>query len=80
MEIVLIVIAALALVLPSYILKKFSEKTRSIVRFIAGLLLLVLIWFADSEGQLIYKLLITLVVIVSVLTQIRKMYFSKASE
>jgi hypothetical protein len=80
MEIVLIVIVALTLVLPRYFMKKLSDKTRFIISFIAGLLLLGLVWLFGSEGQLIYKLVITLVVIVSAFTQIRKLYFLKASE
>lgn len=80
MEIVLIVIAALALVLPRYILEKFSEKTNLAISFIASLLLMGLVWLSNSEGQLIYKLLLTLIVAISVFTKIRKLYFSKASE
>ncbi len=80
MEVVLIVIMVLALVLPRYILKKFSDKTQFIISIIAGVLLLGLIWLIDSDGHLFYKLGITLVVIVSVFIQLRKWYLIEASK
>ena len=66
MEYLLIVFVIALLVLPRFAVNKISRKNQLIITCVVALLLMGLIWFANPQGHMIYKLVISAVLLISI--------------
>jgi low temperature requirement protein LtrA len=71
-EIVLIVGALIVLIIPQVFLKRVRQPLNTYIKWISGLLLLILVWFFDPENSLRMKLAMTAFVIAIAIMNIKK--------
>ncbi|MCW3112826.1 MAG: hypothetical protein JWR18_1222 [Segetibacter sp.] len=71
-EIVLIVGALIVLIIPQVFLKRVRQPLNTYIKWISGLLLLILVWFFDPENSLRMKFAMTAFVIAIAIMNIKK--------
>lgn len=69
-EIFLLIVVIAILLTTQFFLKRIKQPLNSIIKVFSGLFLLVLIWFFIDEGNILLKILMTILVVISAIKPI----------